>query len=123
VRPSSAKAKGRRLQNEVAKLFQEFFGLPESDVRPAVMGESGCDIKMSERAQEVIWFDDIECKNVEALNIWAALAQGESRGQRPLLVFKRNRTETYVAFKLGFLLRLLRKIQVLEAQLPERDET
>lgn len=121
MRPSSAKAKGRRLQNEVAKLIQEVFGLPESDVRPAVMGESGCDIKLSAHALEAFPFA-VECKNQESLNVWAALEQAAEHARQgfnsqvpPLLIFKRNRTETFCAMPLGNLLQLLRKIQVLKA--------
>lgn len=107
MKPQSAKAKGRRLQNTVAEKIREALGLPESDVRPAVMGESGCDMKLSARAQELFPFDDVECKCVEALNIWAALEQGGARGEHPLVVFKRNRSGIYAAVKFEDLLALI----------------
>lgn len=114
MKPSSAKAKGRKLQNEVAEAIQLVLSLPAEDVRPAVMGESGCDIKLSKRAKSVYPFDDTECKCQENLNIWAALAQSESRGARPLVVFRRNRSKTYAALPFMDLLELVRKIQHYE---------
>lgn len=107
MKPSSAKAKGRTLQNKVAEMIREALGLPASDVRPAVMGESGCDMKLSARAQAVFPFDDVECKCQEALNIWAALEQSEERGKRPLVVFKRNRSRIYAALPFEDLLALV----------------
>lgn len=76
-------------------------GLTSNDIRSTSMGASGVDIQMSEAALAVYPFA-IECKAQEALNIWAALAQAEeNRGSHiPLLCFKRNRTDTYVALKL-----------------------
>lgn len=98
MKPSSAKAKGRVLQNFVASALQRLYGLTKHDIRPAVMGERGVDIHLSEAARKVCEFD-IECKNMERLNLWKAWAQavantGENR--RPLLVVKKNRKEPLV---------------------------
>lgn len=52
----------------------------------------------------------IECKFVEKLNIWAALAQAEaacSPTDTPLLVFRRARSKTYAALPLDDLLPLI----------------
>jgi hypothetical protein len=109
VRTSSAKAKGRRLQNATARAIREAFPeLETGDVRPAIMGESGEDIRLSPAARRVFPFS-VECKNQERLNIWAALAQAEANavdGAAPLLVFSRNRSGTYVALELGRFLAL-----------------
>ena len=45
ISTSSRKAKGRRLQNKVRDLILEKFDLHPDDVRGAIMGESGEDIK------------------------------------------------------------------------------
>lgn len=112
MKPSSAKAKGRRLQNEVAAAFLETFPeLEPDDVRGAVMGESGEDIKLSPAAARLIPFAT-EAKCQERLNIWAALKQAAANaaeGRIPLLVFKRNRSETYAALPLADLLTLIRR--------------
>ena len=111
MKPASAKAKGRRLQNAVAQAILGLFpSLEPDDVRPAVMGESGSDIKLSPAAAR-LWPFDTEAKNQERLNIWAALRQAEANaaeGRTPLLVFTRNRGQTYAALPLVDLLDLLR---------------
>ena len=105
----SAKAKARRLQDKLAQmLLTKFSFLQESDVRPAIMGESGEDMKISSIARDCIPFS-FECKNRERLNIWDALAQAEANAQEdtiPVAVFKRNRSEEYVALKLKDFIQL-----------------
>lgn len=108
--PKSSKAKGRRLQQIVAKSFEESIDvLQPGDVKTAIMGERGRDVILSPAAEQVIPFD-IECKNVERLDLWGSIAQSEanSSGERiPLLVFKRNRSDVYCVLKLDHLLKLL----------------
>ena len=107
MKTRSCKAKGRMLQNETARLLREKYGLGE-DIRPAIMGETGVDIKLSPYACTIIPFG-IECKNTEKLNIWSAIKQAESNSHRvPLVVFKRNRSDIYCSLKFIELLRLLK---------------
>ena len=108
MKTSSKKAKGRRLQNLVAEKIQEKFNLPEADVKPAIMGETGRDIKLSTEAQEQFPFA-VECKNVEKLNIWSALKQAEENAGEltPIVVFKRNRSETYLVIQFNDFMELL----------------
>lgn len=111
MRPSSSKAKGRRLQNKVAELLRtKFSSLDPDDIKPAIMGESGVDIKLSPAAKKLIpWA--FECKNVERLNVWEALAQAESNAgkESPALVFTKNRKPIYVALNFELFLELLRE--------------
>ena len=104
MKSASCKAKGRALQNAVALIVRAAFALPPEDVRPAVMGETGVDIKLSARARAVFPFA-VECKKRESLNVWEALKQAEANakkeGLRPLLVFQRNRSQAYVALSLA----------------------
>lgn len=112
MKPSSAKAKGRRLQQEVARdIVEAFDELQDDDVRSAIMGESGEDIKLSPLAQRLFPFST-ETKNQERLNIWDALAQAEknARGRTPLLVFRRNRSQLYVVLRWRTFLDLLRRL-------------
>lgn len=107
--PSGAKQKGRRLQNRVAARLRAKFNLAASDCRPAVMGENGPDIHLSEAARAKFPFA-VECKNTERLNVWQALEQAQrnaSDGQRPILVFSRNRAKTYVTLTIDDFLNLL----------------
>ena len=112
MRPSSAKAKGRRLQNQIRELILENFPqLHPDDVKTAIMGESGEDIKLSPVARNLFPYS-VEAKNVEKLNIWSALdqaAENSREDSNPLLFFKRNRSKLYVAFEAEHLFELLDK--------------
>lgn len=112
MRPSSAKAKGRRLQQYVRDLIKDTFALPAEDVRSTGMGQSGSDIQLSARARKAFPFA-VECKNTERLQIWesweqAAAHAGEEKLE-PLLVFKRNRSETLACMRIETLMTLLKE--------------
>ena len=109
MKPRSAKNKGKRLQNQVRDLILEKFNSLESDdVRSITMGESGEDILLSPAARKLFPFS-VECKNQEKLNIWKSLEQSETNSGKhtPIVIFKRNRTKTYVALEFDKLLELL----------------
>lgn len=116
MRPQSAKAKGRKLQQFVRDALLALCpALTPDDIRSTSMGASGEDILMSPAARGIFPYS-IECKNVEKLNIYSALEQAETnaddaiRGFRvpvPLVVFKRNRSRTYVALEFEQFLRLV----------------
>jgi len=99
VLTKSCKAKGRILQTKIAEDIREAFRLSSSDVRPAIMGERGCDVHLSEAARKLFpWA--LEAKACETLPLWASIKQCSDNavieGLRPLLVFKRNRSPMYV---------------------------
>lgn len=110
MRPSSAKAKGRRLQDWIRdKLLSTFGSLEGDDVKCAIMGESGEDIHLSPAARKMFPFS-VEAKNQERINIWKAIAQAEQNakeGTTPLLVFKRNHSKVYAVLDFEDLLTLL----------------
>jgi hypothetical protein len=108
ISTSARKAKGRRLQNKVRELLIEKFDLHPDDIKTAVMGESGEDIRLAHSARKKFPFS-VECKNQEKLNIWSSLEQAEdnSNDYTPLLIFKRNRSKTYVTLSLEDFLDLL----------------
>ena len=109
MKSRSAKNKGKRLQNKVRDLILEKFNqLEPDDVRSTTMGDSGEDILLSPAARKLFPFA-VECKNQERLNIWDSLSQAEwNAGPHiPLLVFKRNRSKTYVAMNIDYLMELL----------------
>lgn len=112
MKTKSAKAKARRLQDWVTERLLEYYTeLEKGDVRPAIMGESGEDIKQSPAARNILPFS-FECKNQERLNIWSAINQAEENcpeNQKPAVVFKRNRSDVYVTLKFNDLLNLLKK--------------
>jgi hypothetical protein len=119
VRPQSAKAKGRRLQQEVRDaILAAFPELEPDDVRSTSMGASGADILLSPAARKRFPFY-VEAKNRETLNIWQALAQAEAgntmaraRGGSvtdPLLIFRRNGIDSYAALRFDVLLELVKR--------------
>lgn len=109
---ASRKAKGRRGQQEIIdKLLATFPELTTNDLRSIPGSVPGPDVWMSEAAQKILPYD-IESKNVEKLNIWAALEQVVSRGSEkltPLLIFKRNNSKTYACLDFDDFLKLLKQ--------------
>ena len=111
MKPASAKAKGRRLQQAIRqRILDTFPELEPDDVKCAIMGESGQDLHLSPAAAKLVPFA-IEAKNQERLAIWESLEQAEKHaqatGREPLLVFRRNGTKNFAALKLDTLLELL----------------
>ena len=109
MKTSSAKAKGRRLQQEVrALLVEAFTELLPDDIRSTAMGQSGEDLQMSPLARRHIPFS-FECKNQEKLNIWDSLNQAEenSGDYDPVLIFKRNRSKTYAVVNIEKFIELI----------------
>ena len=73
-------------------MLEAFPALSKSDVKCAVMGESGMDLHLSAMAQEVFpWA--VEAKNTERVQLWRSWDQcveNAEDGLRPLLVIKSN---------------------------------
>lgn len=86
----SAKAKARKLQNWTRDKIKHYFDLTDDDVRAALMGEGGEDIKLiSARARKAFPFA-IECKNREVYKgIYDAYEQ-HGDANEPLLIIKMN---------------------------------
>lgn len=107
---SSAKQKGRKLQQKVRDLILETFNLESDDVRSTSMGAGGEDILLSPTARKLFNFS-IECKNQEHISIWKSLEQAEKNcnGHTPLLVFSRNRSKTYVCLEIKKFMELFTK--------------
>jgi hypothetical protein len=114
VRPQSAKAKGRRAQQELRDaILAAFPHLEPDDVRNTPMGTQGEDILLSPAARQVWpWYSEV--KNVEALNIHKAIAQASGKGRVPAVVFKKNATPMYVALPLDEVLVMRQLIHAYE---------
>ena len=76
MRPQSAKAKGRRLQQQFRDLLIEKLDIHPEDIESRSMGAGGEDLVMARAAREKFPFS-IECKNVEKLNVWEAYNQAK----------------------------------------------
>ena len=97
--PASCKDKGRRFQQEIAAMICGALDLPDADVISRPMGSPGADIILSTAAQVRFPFAT-ECKRAEKweLHRWWQQAQNNAEpdnGIEPLLVFRRNREQTY----------------------------
>ena len=111
MRVQSAKQKGRRLQQYVRdKIYEYFPSLRSGDVRSTPMGVSGSDIMLSPAARDVFNFD-VECKNVEKLNVWKAIEQAESNrdnefNSEPIVIISRNKAKKYVVVELDYFMKI-----------------
>ena len=111
MKTSSKKGKGRRLQNFVRdRLLLSFPTLEPDDVKAAIMGESGEDIKLSPAARKKIPYS-FECKNQERLSIWESLKQAVTNcnDRCPVLIFKRNHSKTYAVIDIDKFMDLIRE--------------
>ena len=97
MRPSSAKAKGRKLQKWFTETLIQQLGLDEEDLESRPMGSQGEDIIMGKQTREKFPYS-IECKNQERVNVWTSYEQAKEncKGYEPLVVIKRNRTKPLV---------------------------
>ena len=91
MKTSSAKAKGRRLQQKFMQLLIEKLDIDPEDIESRSMGAGGEDLIMSKAARNKFPYS-VECKNQERLNIWAAWEQanGNKGLYEPLVVIKKN---------------------------------
>lgn len=112
MRPSSAKAKGRKLQQLVRdKILKKFPTLEaETDVRSAIMGETGCDVKLSSKARKLFPFS-IECKSLAKIAVYSFYEQASAnteRGTKPLVIFKANRKKPMVMLDLDTFMEMVK---------------
>lgn len=117
MKTSSAKAKGRRHQQDVCnKLLEVSNGLEKDDIRSASMGAPGEDILFSPAARRQFPFS-IECKNVEKLSIWSAIDQSRANcpaGNTEAVVFTKNHEDTFIALPFEKFLEMYKEINELK---------
>ena len=91
MKTSSAKAKGRKLQQWMRDLLIEKLEIHPEDIESRSMGAGGEDLIMSKAARNKFPYS-IECKNQERMNIWSAWEQanGNKGIYEPLVVIKKN---------------------------------
>ena len=91
MKTSSAKAKGRRLQQWFRDLLIEKLNIHPEDIESRSMGAGGEDLIMAIAARLKFPYS-IEAKNVEKLNVWEAYKQAKenSKDHEPIVVMKKN---------------------------------
>jgi hypothetical protein len=111
IKSRSCKNKGKRLQKEIVDIIlQKYPQLNPDDVKSNVGSESGVDIQLSTAAKNLFPYS-IEAKNQETTKIWAWLEQTERNchpNTAPLLIFRRNRSKTYVTLNIDDFMNLLK---------------
>ena len=113
MKTSSAKSKGRLLQQKVAALILKAFpSLNEDDVKSTSMGVSGEDVQLSQAARELFPYS-VECKNLKRIAIYKHYEQAESANRKcePLLVIKQNRSKALAVVDLEVFIDLLGRLK------------
>ena len=109
----SRKAKGRNLQNlVVAKLLEHAPELEPDDIKGAIMGEQGMDVKLSPAAYKEYPLK-IECKNQEKFkgiyDIYTQAEDHKGKGE-PLVILKMNRKNPLALMDLDFFLDFYKRL-------------
>ena len=107
MKTSSAKAKGRRLQQWFRDLLIEKLDVHPEDIESRSMGAGGEDLIMARAARHKFPYS-IECKNQESVNVWKAYeqAQENSGDYEPIVVLKRNKSKPLVLIDADYFVRL-----------------
>lgn len=107
MKTSSAKAKGRKLQQWVRDKLIDVLDIHPEDIESTSMGAGGEDVTMARVAREKFPYS-IECKNQERVNVWSAYdqASGNSNNYEPLVVIKKNRTKALVLLDAEYFINL-----------------
>ena len=94
IKTSSAKAKGRRLQQFARDcILAAFPKLDPSDVRSTSMGAAGEDVLPSKAARDAFPYS-VECKSLKAVAVYKHIDQAISncpKGAEPLVFIKADR--------------------------------
>jgi hypothetical protein len=105
IKISSRKAKGRFLQNHVAKRLSEIFEVnfnnqdDHSDIKTRTMGCSGTDIIIQNKEVYNQFKFDVECKAVEKFNLYEAIKQAKlnTKEMRNWLVIHKRKNDKPIA--------------------------
>ena len=110
MKPQSAKAKGRALQQWVVDKLVELLGFDPEDLESRPMGSNGEDIIMGVQSRKQFPYS-IECKNQEKLNVWKAYDQAKANSgeYEPLLVIKKNQKKPLVVLDAEYFVNLYRE--------------
>lgn len=111
---SSAKAKGRRFQQQIRELLVEKLDIHPEDIESRSMGAGGEDLIMARDARNKFPFS-IEAKNCERLNVWTAYEQAESNSGKhePILFMKKNRKKPLVVLDADTFVDIIKELNTL----------
>lgn len=116
----SRKNKGKRLQNYTRdKILETFKEFHPDDVKSAIMGESGEDIKLSPAARKTFPYS-IENKCQEKLKIWDAIEQAETNCKEnniPVVVYKKNFSDIYISIPFEHFMELIKIVKNISGEI------
>jgi len=110
IRPQSAKAKGRKLQQAVRdSILDSFPALEADDVRSTSMGAGGEDVQLSPAARKLFPYS-VECKNLAKIAVFNYYEQSRTNAgnYEPLVVIKQNRSKPLAVVDLDHFMNLVR---------------
>ncbi len=114
IKTSSAKAKGRNLQQWACQQISDLLGLPwgkDELIAPREASQSGTDVRLIGEARERFPFA-VECKHQETWSVPAWIKQAKAyqrNGSDWLLILKRNRLSPVVVMDAKRFFALLRR--------------
>ena len=111
MKTSSAKQKGRKLQQWMRDLLIQKLDVHPEDIESRSMGSQGEDLIMARAAREKFPYS-IECKNQETLNVWKSYEQAESNSgnYEPVVFIKRNNQKPLVVVDAEYFVRLHERV-------------
>lgn len=109
MKPQSAKAKGRKFQQQVRDKLIEQLEIHPEDIESRSMGAGGEDLIMARAARQKFPCS-IECKSVERLNVYEAYEQASanSGSYEPVLFMKKNRKKALVVVDADYFISLFK---------------
>lgn len=110
MKTSSAKQKGRLLQQLVQKkLLESFEQFTVNDIKSTSMGCQGADVQLSQAALDLLKIQ-VECKNRAAIAIYKDYEQAQTHGKsEPVLIIKQNRSKPLAVIDLDYFIQLLKR--------------
>jgi hypothetical protein len=111
MKTSSAKQKGRKLQQWMRDLLIKKLDVHPEDIESRSMGSQGEDLIMARAAREKFPLS-IECKNQESVNVWKSYEQAaENSGEyEPIVVIKRNKSKPLVLIDAEYFVSIFKKV-------------
>ena len=111
MKPQSAKAKGRRLQQWVRdEILKHNPELNEDDVRSTSMGAGGEDVLLSQQARKFLPIQ-IECKNKSKSAVHTMYQQTKEHGEHhPVLVIKQDYDIPLVVIDAEWFFEMMRRL-------------
>ncbi len=110
MKPQSAKAKGRLLQQHVRKRLIEIFEFSPEDVKSTSMGASGEDVQLSSYARSRVPLS-FECKSRSRHSVYPYYWQAtdNANGHIPVVVLKQNNAPPLAVLDLEHFLNFVKK--------------